>query len=126
MLKKFNTLIFETTQSITVLPPLKSNSKEDCWFNAIITGNIEEVKNLMKNNININITDRGGSTGLHYAVFHNKPEIVKELVKNSHIDTTKKNIYKQTPFDIAKNNKNCKIIDLLTRRITEENKTENN
>ncbi|ORX44870.1 ankyrin [Piromyces finnis] len=72
----------------------------------------EVIKTLVEYNINLNQQDEFGNTALHYAVQLNIPKIVNTLAY-AHADKYIKNYENQTPYDIAKNNNNEKIIDVL-------------
>jgi ankyrin repeat protein len=87
---------------------------------AILKNNIEDIKQCIKNGFNVNnntLMYRGETltlrtTLLHYAVWGQKIEIIKLMIKAG-ANAYKKNYWNKSPMDIAIYLKNKKIINLL-------------
>ena len=63
--------------------------------------------------IGINAQDAGGMTALHYAVMHEKEEVVKALLAHKDINPSLMNKQGQTPLDIALAANHTAIIKML-------------
>ena len=63
--------------------------------------------------IDINAQDASGMTALHYAVLHEKVEVVKALLARKEIDALIINKQRETPYDLALATGNADIIAML-------------
>ena len=81
---------------------------------AVMSGNIEIIKNLIAVKADLNQTDSQGKTALIYAVFFNKNDIAKILI-DSGADKSLKDSDGKTAIDFATFNKNTELIILLNK-----------
>lgn len=79
---------------------------------AVMSGNAATIAKLLAKKANPDITDTDGKTALMYAVYFNKDEIAKLLVDNG-ANKQNKDREGKTALDIARFNKNTKLIILL-------------
>jgi ankyrin repeat protein len=81
------------------------------WFNMIYDNNLDKVKEIVEQGIDINIQDNYGNTGLILAIVHSYNDIAKFLIKNGadvNIDDGHRN-----PLNWALHELNIEIISLL-------------
>jgi hypothetical protein len=71
------------------------------------------IKLLLDRGCAINAAGDDGDTALHACALSGSTECVKELLGANGVNTSIKNKYGKTPFDVAKEKKNQAIIDLL-------------
>ena len=67
----------------------------------------------IKNKGDINYIDQYNRNGLHYAAINNSTNIIKALIKYKQLN--KKDSFNKYPIDYAKENKNHKTVNLLSR-----------
>tara|TARA_B100001057_G_C22280280_1_gene730454 strand:- start:254 stop:568 length:315 start_codon:yes stop_codon:yes gene_type:complete len=67
----------------------------------------------IKNKGDIHFTDQYQRNGLHYAAINNSSNIIKLLIKYKQLN--KKDSFNKYPLDYAKENKNNKIVNILSR-----------
>ena len=79
---------------------------------AVSFNNIKVVEYLLLRGANINKQDCNGVSSMHYAVSRNLPEMVSFL-KNNHADLDLKDKICRTPLDVAKEEQNAEIKNLL-------------
>lgn len=72
------------------------------FFGAICKNDIELVRSLIKEGIDINLKNEHGDTALHYASFFNCKDIIIELIKAGADINTENNVG-NTPLDVARN-----------------------
>jgi ankyrin repeat protein len=75
-------------------------------------GNLEGVRELINNGIDINVSNDHGYTPLHSAVNQEKLEIIKLLIENG-ADINKSSNFYQTPLYTAVHKENLEIVKLL-------------
>ena len=67
---------------------------------AVLRGNIDHLKTLLKEGANVNVPNSAGNTALHWAVKLDEKKII-QLLMNHGADLTIKNHANQTPCDVA-------------------------
>jgi hypothetical protein len=81
---------------------------------AVMSGNVDIIKNLIAVKADLNQTDSQGKTALIYAVFFNKNDIAKILI-DAGADKSLKDSDGKTALDFATFNKNTELIILLNK-----------
>lgn len=86
------------------------------FFKACENGNLEKVKTLIKQGVNINRQNfrSYNSTALMEACLYNQKEVVKELLKNG-ADLSRKNKQNKTALDIAREKGHTNLIGVLEK-----------
>lgn len=79
---------------------------------AVIEGNLEIVKTLIKNNADLNVADEEGWTPLMLAIKEKHNDIIRELIKKG-ADVNIENTYGITAIMLAVNNEEEEIVKLL-------------
>ena len=80
---------------------------------AVFIEDIEMIKSLCLHGVNINKTDKDGNTSLHHAVNLSSIKIIRFLCQQKNIDLDIFNKDNCTPLNIALNNENGEICDIL-------------
>lgn len=112
----------QTPSSITTsMPPETKQSLENLAFEAITNNNLDELKNLLKdNNFDVNLI-QNGQTLLHHAV-KNKSLKVVEFLLEKNADCNASNTAGQTPLSIACEECYNEISTLISLHITKRYK----
>lgn len=76
----------EITNSEIITNYEQSANSDNIFFSSIENGDIDKVRELLKNGTDVNSTNAEGWSALHLAVKANKPAIVKELLSNKKIN----------------------------------------
>lgn len=76
------TLIILFSISFILYSQNTDRNNKTAFFSAIESGDIKKVRELIRNGIDINITDEYNWSALHRAVQFNKRDIVRELLLN--------------------------------------------
>lgn len=84
------------------------------FFDAVLSGDIDQVKTFINKSIDPNITDQDGRTALFIAVREQNIEMVKYLLKVK-VDPNIKDFYGESPLMLAKGYGNKTLIDLLSQ-----------
>lgn len=80
------TLIILFSISFILYSQNTDRNNKTAFFSAIESGDIKKVRELIRNGIDINITDEYNWSALHRAVQFNKRDIVRELLLNKKIN----------------------------------------
>lgn len=87
---------------------------EQVLFNLVKEGDIENLKTLIDTGVDVNTKDDNGFTALHYAVYHNKIDIVRFLLeKDADVNIVAKQRMEYTPLLIAALKSRADIFMLL-------------
>lgn len=113
-MKKFIRIMLLVLLLGAVSIPVMATNLNDLLFRVyIVTGNVKEVKNMIRNKeVNINTTDMKGLTPLHYALSDPNYEIV-ELLLNAGANINKPTATGTFPLKLAMISANRKIINLI-------------
>ena len=76
----------EITNSEIITNYEQSANSDNIFFSSIENGDIDKVRELLKNGTDVNSTNAEGWSALHLAVKANKPAIVKELLSHKKIN----------------------------------------
>ena len=96
-----------------ILYKIAKHNAISTFFKAIEKGDIDQVKKIISDGADVNMTECDGETPLQRAVFYNHIEIVKLLIDNG-ANVNKSNDYGLTPLFFANLIDNIDIIKLLT------------
>lgn len=94
---------------------MKQYALDNKLLEAVKQGNIENVKELLSQGADINISDEYGETPLHSAALYGHLDVVKYLVEQG-ADVDVKNKFWETPLDVAENNKYPAIVKYLVEQ----------
>lgn len=87
---------------------------EQVLFNLVKEGDIENLKTLIDTGVDVNTKDDNGFTALHYAVYHDKIDIVRFLLeKDADVNIVAQQRMKYTPLLIAALKSRADIFMLL-------------
>ncbi|OYU79685.1 MAG: hypothetical protein CFE23_12865 [Flavobacterium sp. BFFFF1] len=89
-----------------------NNGRGTALMAAVMNGNISIISKLLAQHANVDLTSADGKTALMYAVYFNKNEAAKLLIKSG-ADKTLKDNEGKTALDMAQFNKNTELIILL-------------
>jgi len=103
-------LVLLTT--FTSILQAKSEEPEKTIHDAVVTGDIEQVKSLLAKGTDINLKNRMSWTPLHAAIQSRQKEIVELLVSKG-ADLNATNNRQQTPLHVAVNTRQKDIVELL-------------
>ena len=77
-----------------------NHAKSTPLVRAITTNHLQVVRELLKVRPRLNLRDSEGNTALHYAIAMENVDLAVDLINNGALDNVK-NIYNQTPLDVA-------------------------
>ena len=88
------------------VPPVATRSKrgEIALFSAVKLGNVDLIKRLLENGIDINARTENGNTPLHIAIANGKYRCIDFLLEKGAIDDTKTNENGQAALRLSKEN----------------------
>jgi len=99
---------------------IEEDIKKTIFRNALNSNTYNVTNTLTKNNINVinsNLVDECGQNLLHIASRTKNHDLAKYLVEKN-IDKSKKNMFNETPLDIAIKNHDLKMIEIILERDT--------
>ncbi len=86
----------------------------DKWFIATKKNDVNTIKNLLKNNLNIEVRNKKQQTALHVATQHNALEVIELLIQH-HCDLEAKDKEQRTALHIAAENGTTEAAEILIK-----------
>ncbi|MDT8300294.1 MAG: ankyrin repeat domain-containing protein [Sedimentisphaerales bacterium] len=105
-------LVLVLLTSVTSISKGESEESDKTIHDAVVTGDIDQVKSLLAKGTDINLKNRMSWTPLHAAVQSRQKEIIELLVSKG-ADLNAINNRQQTPLHVAVNTRQKEIVELL-------------
>lgn len=94
------------------------SSMEELFIDAARDGNLQEVRNLLQRGTDVNATNAYGDSGLMKASFHDRTDIVKELLRHDGVDVNHWNVEGETALMLASCKGHVNIVEELLKQET--------
>lgn len=108
--------------ALTLTPPPAEHGEEPQVANAAEAANWKDVERLVSRGVDVNLAQLDGMTALHWACYHDQPEITQLLLR-AKADAGANNRYGVTPLALACTNGNAGIVEQLLTAGSDPNST---